>query len=182
MHGDERLLRLGLAADSHGDWAALDRWAAAHRLDLVIHCGDAGPTAIDGVPVLSARGNHEQAAATGIRPTFVPDYALREVGGLRWLFLGCSSLGGEVAQPPPDLPKADVLVTHESPFNPHLGWDGHPIVRAVVDRVEPRWCFSGHWHHHARGTLGSTSCFALGADPAGWLVAEIGRGMLRLES
>jgi len=165
-------VRIGLAADSHGDWTALDAWAAAHALELVVHCGDAHGTDTTGVPVLSARGNHEQHVAHAARPTFVPDYEVREIAGLRWLFLGCNSVGGGVAAAPDELPAADVLVSHEAPFNPHMGWEGHPVVRAVVQRVQPRWCFSGHWHHIARGRLGATDCYALGASPEGWLVAE----------
>ena len=53
-------MRVGLAADSHGDWAALDAWAALCRLELVVHCGDAHGTDSHGVPVLSARGKLER--------------------------------------------------------------------------------------------------------------------------
>src|SRR5436309_1292131 len=113
-----RGLRVGLAADSHGDWGALDGWAAQQGLDVVVHCGDAGPSGTDGVLVLSARGNHEQRRAVGVRPIYVPDYVVLELGGLRWLFLGCCSAGGDVALPPDDLPAAEVLVSHEAPFNP----------------------------------------------------------------
>jgi len=173
-------VRVGLAADSHGDWPALDGWAARERLGLVVHCGDAGPAATEGVLVLAARGNHEQRRDGGVRPIYVPDYSVVDLGGLRWLFLGCCSAGGDVAAPPDDLPPADVLVSHEAPFNPHLGWSGHPVVQRVVERLRPRWCFSGHWHHPARGQVGPTRCFALGAEPAGWLVAELAGGELRL--
>jgi hypothetical protein len=174
-------LRVGLAADSHGDWTTLDRWAAEHRLDLIVHCGDVGLAPGDGVPVLAARGNHEQRlASAGERPRFVADYEAREIGGLRWLFLGCSSSLGDVAPPPPELTTADVLVSHEAPFNPQMGWSGHPVVRGVVERVRPAWCFSGHWHHFARGTVGATRCVALGADPSGWLVADLSGGRLEL--
>jgi hypothetical protein len=85
-----------------------------------------------------------------------------------------------VAKPPGDLPPVDVLVSHEAPFNPHMGWEGHPVVRKVVQQVKPRWCFSGHWHHLARGRVGDTTCVALGADPGGWVVAKIDDGELRL--
>jgi hypothetical protein len=173
-------LRVGIAADSHGDWRALDDWASAHELDVVVHCGDAGAADSGGVLVLSARGNHEQRPPIGPRPIYVSDYDVVELAGLRWLFLGCCSYGGEVAAPPDELPAADVLISHEAPFNPHLGWEGHPIVRRVVEQVRPRWCFSGHWHHLARGRVGDTTCIALGADPAGWLVAEILEGELSL--
>lgn len=175
-------LRIGVAADSHGNWAALDGWAAAHRLDVVIHCGDCGVAPADGVPVWAARGNHDHAVhaghaaggtARGDRPSFVPDYHVLELGGLRWLFLGCGEGLAAVAAPPATLPAVDVLVSHEAPFNPHLGWPGHPVVRAVVEQARPRWCFSGHWHRAARTVLGATRCFALGDDPAGWLVAEV---------
>jgi hypothetical protein len=173
-------VRIGLAADSHGDWRALDAWAARHRLDLVVHCGDAHGTDTDGVPVLSARGNHEQRVERAARPAFVPDYGVREIGGLRWVFLGCNSVGGGVAAPPTELPEADVLVSHEAPFNPRMGWEGHPVVRRVVERLTPRWCFSGHWHHKAKGWVGRTECFALGHEPHGWLVAEVADGELEL--
>jgi hypothetical protein len=169
---------VGIAADSHGDWRALDAWASAHRLDVVVHCGDAGPADSDGVLVLSARGNHEQRPPSGLRPIYVPDYRTIELAGLRWTFLGCCSAGGDVAAPPADLPHADVLISHEAPFNPHMGWDGHPVVRAVVQRLKPRWCFSGHWHHLARGRVGETECVALGADPNGWLVFRTEGGNL----
>ena len=169
---------MGVAADSHGDWKGLDEWAAAHRLDVVVHCGDAGPAEDDGILVLSARGNHEMRAPSGARPLYVPDYQMLELGGLTWLFLGCCSAGGDVATPPADLPRADVLVSHEAPFNPHMGWEGHPVVHRVVHQVKPRWCFSGHWHHLARGRVGATECLALGADPKGWLVYQIQEGEL----
>lgn len=170
---------MGVAADSHGDWRSLDGWAAAHQLDVVVHCGDAGPADTDGVRVLSARGNHEVRAPTGLRPIYVPDYESIEIGGLRWMFLGCCSAGGAVAAPPPGgLAWVDVLVSHEAPFNPHMGWEGHPVVRRVVQQVKPRWCFSGHWHHLARGRIGVTECVALGADPSGWLVLQVEGGDL----
>ena len=173
-------MRVGIAADSHSDWATLDRWAVDERLDAVVHCGDCGTTDRDGAPVWAARGNHDQIARYGRRPLFVPDYRAIELGGLLWLFLGCCSGAGEVAPPPGALPPADVLVSHEAPFNPRLGWDGHPVVRQVVARVGPRWCFSGHWHHPARGAIGRTACRALGAEPSGWLVAQLSDGELRL--
>jgi hypothetical protein len=176
------MLRIGLAADSHGDWAALDGWAAAERLDLIVHCGDCGIAPGAGIPVLAARGNHEQSlASNGERPRFVPDYERRTIDSLSFLFLGCCSVAGAVAAPPAELAVADVVISHEAPFNPQLGWAwGHPVVRAVVERSRPAWCFSGHWHHLARGAVGATTCWALGADRTGWLVAELDDGTLRL--
>jgi hypothetical protein len=177
-------MRIGIAADSHGDWPALDRWAAAERLELVVHCGDCGLGPANGVPVLAARGNHDQelAAAEGQRPRFLADYEVVEVDGLRWLFLGCVSFKADVAPPPAEPAAADVLVSHESPFNPHLGFRGHPVVRGLVERLQPGWCFSGHWHHAARARLGRTQCLALGARPTGWVIVESRGGELILPS
>jgi len=176
-----QIRRIGIAADSHGDWPSLDAWAAGHALDVVVHCGDCGTTPTTGVLVWAARGNHDPdedttAVRQAARPTFVDDYALREIAGLRWLFLGCAPGAARVAPLPLALPRideVDVLVSHESPFNPHLGWPGHPTVRALVERLQPRWCFSGHWHQAARTTIGRTRCYALAAEPSGWLVADV---------
>src|SRR5438093_3690274 len=171
------MLRIGIAADSHGDWSTLDRWASGNKIGLVIHCGDCGVTPSDGVPVWAARGNHDLwDKSRGRRPRFIADYRVVQLEGLRWLFLGCSSGLGHVAPPPAEMPAADVLISHEAPFNPHLGWSGHPVVRAVIERIQPRWCFSGHWHQAGRATLGPTTCYALGADPSGWVIAEVHDG------
>lgn len=178
-----RLVRIGIAADSHGDWPALDAWAARYALDVVVHCGDSGTTETGGVLVWAARGNHDHSHSIqggAGRPQFVDDYEVRELAGLRWLFLGCAPGTAGVAPLPEALPALDVVVSHEAPFNPHLGWTGHPAVRALVERAQPRWCFSGHWHHAGRQTIGRTECYALGATPAGWLIVEAGDGTLRL--
>jgi predicted phosphodiesterase len=176
-------VRIGIAADSHGDWASLDRWAAEQRVEVVIHCGDCGLAPTDGVPVWAARGNHDQGLANaGTRPSFMADYEILDLDGLRWLFLGCASFKADVAPPPGWLEglSADVLVTHEAPFNPHLGWSGHPVVRDVVERIQPGWCFSGHWHHAAQSMVGRTRCFALGSRPADWLIVETADGALKV--
>lgn len=134
-----------------------------------------------GVAILAARGNHDAPTLPpNDRLELVPDYQVRSVGGLRVLFLGCLSVRGDVGPPPADLPGAELLISHEAPFNPQMGWAGHPTVRAVLLSTTPSWCFSGHWHHAARGQIGPTACHALGADPAGWVVADIEAGRLRL--
>lgn len=177
-------MRIGLASDVHGRWNTLVSWVRAQQIDVVAVAGDLDAGSKFPFPVYYAFGNlddrreYEEWEVGGhLENLFgMGDYEVAEIGGLKWMFVGCAfdtRIGpGKVPSPPPSLPKVDAIVTHEAPIRTGP-FPPHPIIEALVRQVQPRWCFSGHRHMVGHGTVGSTECVALGTDPSGWAILHV---------
>ena len=172
---------IGLASDVHGRWDLLTSWAKDRNLDTVVVCGDLDAGPIFPLPVYFCYGNNDDRTEfdhwrrTGLMENCFPidDYGIVEIGGLKWMFIGCKlnrRVGaGIVASPPENLTKVDAIVTHEAPIRTGT-IPPHPVIEDVVRRVQPQWCFSGHRHEAAHDYLGSTECISLGTSPESWAV------------
>ena len=57
--------------------------------------------------------------------------------------------------------KSTILIVHESPFNVGGREVGCPVIRDLVERMQPEFCFNGHIHHYDETTIGRTKCVSL---------------------
>ena len=107
--------------------------------------------------------------------------------GSTWTWGGarCGALGGAVS-PDKWMPALDVLFCHDAPagvrgLRSELEWrvparigaeaaDVRRLLRAAVDRTEPRLVFHGHWHqrNHARIRGGGAEVFGLADGAEAW--------------
>lgn len=177
-------MRIGLASDIHGRRTTLVSWAKNQQLDVIVVSGDLDAGSKFPLPVYYCFGNnddrleYEDWRRNGLLENCraVDDYETIEIGGLRWMFIGCKLnpvIGpGIVAPPQEPLPRVDVIVTHEAPIQTGV-FPPHPLVEDVVRRVQPRWCFSGHRHEAALGYVDSTECVALGRSPESWAILQV---------
>ncbi len=171
-------MRILLFSDIHNDTVALRRLVETEA-DLYVCAGDLVSWArgLDacgeilhplGDRLLILPGNHEDAAtiaAFAVRHGFQSVHGEgREIGGLRFAFLGYSNptpfdTPGEYSERELEqhlnslrLPKPDVLVCHCPPHGTALDrmrngqHAGSTAIRKFVDDLQPRWFFSGHIH------------------------------------
>ena len=167
-------MRILAVADVEDD-LLLARLSGGHsgRFDLVVSCGDLGPSYLDCVatlanaPLLYVRGNHD----TGYEDSFAMggtnlDGRIEEVGGLRFAGLEGSLdyREGIVGYSQTEMSRKavglglraaltggiDVLVTHaparghgDLPDGPHQGFDA---FNGLLNWVHPRLMLHGHVH------------------------------------
>ncbi|MFD4829154.1 metallophosphoesterase [Streptomyces uncialis] len=177
--GDFPLVREGLLdlgaplyfiGGNHEPWPALDDAGPGWWSEGAYFLGRAGVADVAGLRVAFLSGIYSP------RITDVPK-ARRDTVKERTYYTGeeleqVSRAGRRAGQ-------VDILLTHDWPSGvagPHRGTPvGRPELRALSERLRPRWHFCGHMHHRHRAAIGMTEVVCLGhirSGPAAFAVVE----------
>ncbi|MGW6912906.1 metallophosphoesterase family protein [Kitasatospora sp. NPDC054939] len=156
----EGLLDLGaplyFIGGNHEPWPALDDAGPGRWSDGVHFLGRAGVAEVAGLRVAFLSGIHSP------RITGVPG-ARRESVRERTYYTGEEV--AQVARAARRAGQVDILLTHDWPAGvsgPHRGSPvGRPELRALAERLRPRWHFCGHMHHRHRAVIGPTQVVCL---------------------
>ncbi|MGI5119826.1 metallophosphoesterase family protein [Marinactinospora thermotolerans] len=141
---------------NHEPWPALDAAGPGRWSRDVYFLGRAGRTEIAGLGVAFLSGIHSARVSDAARPR-------RETARERSYYTAeeVRRVGRGVGRSAP----VDLLLTHDWPAGigaPDRADAGRPELRALCERLRPRWHFCGHLHDRHQATIGPTEVVCLG--------------------
>ncbi|MER5327104.1 metallophosphoesterase family protein [Streptosporangium roseum] len=162
----EGLLDLGaplyFIGGNHEPWPALDDAGPGWWSDGTYFLGRAGVADVAGLRVAFLSGIHSP------RVTDVPK-ARRDTIKERTYYTAEEL--EQVSRAARRAGQIDILLTHDWPSGatgPHRATPvGRPELRALSERLRPRWHFCGHMHHRHRAAIGPTEVVCLGQVRSG---------------